>query len=138
MPSPEIDRRSCSPLDRTQIAHRSLVFGSQIIAVLLVVASLVGQRAELRSQRPGARQDDAFKSEILRVRLWDDPFRVLANLMKLWCRATQRRMRPDRKRNSLIEISHSSGSLPDKWSGPVQRPLPDKREETLQRSQRKD
>ena len=61
-------------------AHRSLVFGSQIIAVLLVVASLVGQRAELRSQRPGARQDDAFKSEILRVRLWDDPFRVLREL----------------------------------------------------------
>ncbi|MET0253706.1 MAG: hypothetical protein ABW214_06710 [Terrimicrobiaceae bacterium] len=61
-------------------AHRSLVFGSQVIAVLLVVASLVGQRAELRSQRPGARQDDAFKSETLRVRLWDDPFRVLREL----------------------------------------------------------
>jgi hypothetical protein len=61
-------------------AHRSLVFGSQVIAVLLVVAGLIGQRAELRSQRPSARQDDVFKGEPLRVRLWDDPFRVLRGL----------------------------------------------------------
>ncbi|HEY5706432.1 MAG TPA: hypothetical protein VIS96_12740 [Terrimicrobiaceae bacterium] len=63
-------------------SHRSLVFGSQIIALLLVVFSLIGQRAELRSQRPSSRQGDAFQDESWRVRLWDDPFRVLRELSR--------------------------------------------------------
>jgi hypothetical protein len=67
-----------------QDANRPLVFGSQLIGVLVVILTLVTRQAELRSTRPvGAVGDKkqiapVYQDGNLSARLWDDPLAKLS------------------------------------------------------------
>jgi len=65
-----------------QDANRPLVFGSQLIGVLVVILTLVTRQAELRSTRPvGDKKQIAAELDQNRdyfARLWDDPLAQLS------------------------------------------------------------
>jgi hypothetical protein len=63
-------------------AHPFLVFGSQALALLMIMIGVVGQRAALHSERPrlgerGELWDD--RKQVFLARLWEDPFRPLVS-----------------------------------------------------------
>jgi hypothetical protein len=65
-----------------QDANRPLVFGSQLIGVLVVILTLVTRQAELRSTRPvGDKKQIAAELDQngdYFARLWDDPLAQLS------------------------------------------------------------
>src|SRR5262245_22332847 len=63
-------------------SHPFLVFGSQALALLMIMIGVVGQRAALHSERPrlgerGELWDDS--NHAFFARLWEDPFRPLVS-----------------------------------------------------------
>ena len=70
-----------------QDANRPLVFGSQIIGVLVVILTLVTRQAELRSTRPvGDKKQIAAQldqSGYLSTRLWDDPLATTGTMVSV-------------------------------------------------------
>jgi hypothetical protein len=69
-----------------------LVFGTQALAVILILMGIVRQRSDFHSERPQIEQrGDVWDSEIFRARLWEDPFRPL--------------LEPDKKSSSQEQIA---------------------------------
>lgn len=70
-----------------QDANRPLVFGSQLIGVLVVILTLVTRQAELRSTRPvGDKKQIAAQldqSGYLSTRLWDDPLATTGTMVSV-------------------------------------------------------
>lgn len=63
-------------------SHPFLVFGSQALALLLIMIGLVGQRAALHSERPRLGERGELwvdRNQVFLARLWEDPFRPLAS-----------------------------------------------------------
>jgi len=66
-----------------QDANRPIVFGSQLIGVLVVILTMMTRQAELRSTRPvGDKKQIApvYQDGNLSARLWDDPLAKLSTV----------------------------------------------------------
>jgi len=70
-----------------QDANRPLVFGSQLIGVLVVILTLVTRQADLRSTRPvGDKKQIAAQLDQngdLSARLWDDPLATTGTMVSV-------------------------------------------------------
>ena len=61
-------------------SNRLLVFGSQGLGLFVVMLAMVGQRSDLRTERPPVQKNGGAwedQQQVVITRLWEDPFTVL-------------------------------------------------------------
>jgi hypothetical protein len=92
-------------------SHPILVFGSQALAVILILMGVVTQRSDFHSERPQIEQrGDLWDTEsgVFRARLWEDPFRPLLEPEKK--SSSQEQVAPTEENRAVARFSYDKMS----------------------------